>query len=177
MLVASAIFVAVPRAFRAAADAPSDPAGEAAWLAKHPTDYFAASALTQQALDLDLPQRVALWHAAYGLGHHVARYRLNAPAAFTRAGLAHWYELSDADRAAVLRTIEPLLHDEQFFAATWRPLWEVTGDVGLLRRANPGSQNALIQIAGLAVINGRFDDYPALRDALALRRLADFQAR
>ena len=176
MLAALAIFVAVPAAFWSAGEPPADPVGLAKWLTKHPTDYAAASALTDQALDLDLPRRVALWRAAYALAHEVAPYRLNAPSAFTRTGLAHWYELSGADRAAVLRTIEPLLHDNQFFGRNWKPVWEVTGDVDLLRRANPGTQEALINVAQLAVVNGRFDIYRVLRDDLARRRLADLQA-
>lgn len=177
MLAALAIFVAVPRAFWEASAPPADAAALAQWLMKHPTDYAAASVLTEQALDLDLPRRVALWHAAFALGAEVAPYRSNAPAAFTRAGLGHWYELSAADRAEVLRRIEPLLREPQFFETTWQPLWEVTGDVSLLRRANPGTENALTEVARLAAMTGHFDDYRAMRDALARRRLADFEAK
>ena len=154
----------------------SQPAG----IAQHPADYRTASAITDQALDLNTPddrRRFALWRAAHELSVHLAPLRQSPHASFVRAGLFHWYELPEADRAAVLREIEPLLRDADFFRHTYRPLFELTGDLALLRRGNPGTIDALSDLLDLAAANGRFDDYRALRSELQRKRLAELEER
>lgn len=147
------------------------------WIARHPADYESANRIVDLSLDLNASdeRRFALWHAAHQLAEHLAPERASPHAAFVRAGLFHWYELPDSDRAAVLREVEPLLRDEVFFARTYHPLFELTGDLGLLRRANPGTISALATLADLAVTNGRFDDYRALRSELERKRLTVFE--
>jgi len=102
--------------------------------------------------------------------------RAMAAGAFVRSGLFHWYELSDADRHSVMIAIEPLLQDGAFFDAMAQPLFQLTGDFKILRRANPGTEGVLAKLASMAVMNGRFDDYRLFREQLRMRRLLTFQA-
>lgn len=158
---------------------PDDLDGLAAWLARHPADWLAASAITDRSLDSALPlqQRVALWRSSHILAVHLAPLRTNPTAGFVRAGLFHWYELATADRKAVLDAAAPLLRDPAIFSALHRPLWELTHDLRYLRRSAPPTINALSMLRELAIAGGDFAEYRSLRGALRDRRMADFQAR
>jgi hypothetical protein len=158
---------------------PDDLDGLAAWVAHHPADWLAASAITDRSLDSALPlqQRVALWRSSHILAAHLAPLRTNPPAGFVRAGLFHWYELGTADRKAVLEAATPLLRDPSIFGALHRPLWELTRDLGYLRRSAPKTSNALWMLRELAIASGDFAEYRELRTALRDRRMADFQAK
>ncbi|HKO55649.1 MAG TPA: hypothetical protein VJ276_07190 [Thermoanaerobaculia bacterium] len=149
----------------------------ASWLAKHPADWMAASRTADLALDTPLPdeRRFALWRAAHALSSHLAPLRTNPHAAFVRAGLFHWAELSEADRAAVMHELEPLLRDRDFFHRGYRELFALMGDMSLLRRANPGTIDSLTELLDLSAANGRFDDYRALRTELQRKRLTELE--
>ncbi|HEV7919480.1 MAG TPA: hypothetical protein VGR02_01690 [Thermoanaerobaculia bacterium] len=149
----------------------------AAWLASHPGDWMAASRAADLALDTPLAddRRFALWRATHALGDAVAPLRTNPHAAFVRAGLFHWAELSEADRTMVMRQLEPLLRDPDFFHRSYRELFALMGDLSLLRRANPGTIGSLTELLDLAAANGRFDDYRALRTELQRKRLAELE--
>lgn len=155
---------------------PSRPAELAAWLARHPADWLAASQLTDQALDSDLPNRRGLWRAAHGAAKALAPSRLNADAAFVRAGLFHWYELGSGERKEVLDTLSPLLRDPRTFSEMLLPLWQLTRDFGYLRRSAPASAMALMQLRDLAAANGLFDDYRRLREDVRSAQLRQFQS-
>jgi hypothetical protein len=106
-------------------------------------DERALEQICEQALDSNSPSRFAVWHAAH---EQLVRLEPNRPMAsgsFVRSGLFHWYELSDADRHSVMLAIEPLLRDGAFFDAMARPLFQLTGDFRILRRANPGTERVL----------------------------------
>lgn len=150
-----------------------------AWLAHHPADWLAASAITDRSLDsaLSLPQRVALWRSSYALAHYLAPLRPNATAGFVRAGLFHWYELGKTDRDEVLKSARPLLRDPKVFASLHRPLWELTRDLGYLRRAAPPTIPSLLMLRELAVTSGDFQEYRELRSALRDARMREFQAK
>ncbi|HEX2060845.1 MAG TPA: hypothetical protein VHK90_08885 [Thermoanaerobaculia bacterium] len=150
----------------------------AAWLAEHPGDWKAAASLTSIALDSTLPRRFELWRASHELGRTLAPRRTHAAAGFVRAGLFHWYELNDADRAAVLAAAAPLMRgDVRLFDQLHRPLYQLTRDLEYLRRAAPPTVDALLRLRDLAAAYGRFDDYRALREEVRRRRLAIFQQR
>lgn len=158
---------------------PEDLEALAQWLAEHPADWLAASSITDRSLDsaLPLPQRIALWRGSHMLAAHLAPLRSNPTAGFVRAGLFHWYELGPADRQAVLKTAAPLLRDPFFFSAMYRPLWELTRDLGYLRRSAPKDLNALSKLQELAIVSGDFAAYRELRDANRDGRMSDFRAR
>lgn len=156
---------------------PEDLRGAAVWVTEHPADWIAASVISDAALDSALPRRFDLWRASYQLASGLAPRRHNASAAFVRAGLFHWYELPEPDRHAVLVAAMPLLRDPTLFPAMHASLFELTHDLGLLRRANPGTRSALLLLRDLAVKNGRFDDYRAIRQDLRVRTLAEFKER
>jgi hypothetical protein len=158
---------------------PDDLDGLAAWLARHPADWLAASAITDRSLDSErsLPQRVALWRGSHRLAMYLAPLRTNPTAGFVRAGLFHWYELGPADRKAVLDSAAPMLRDPSVFAALQRPLWELTHDLGYLRRSAPTTINALSMLRELALSSGDFAGYRELRAALRDRRMSDFRAK
>jgi len=140
-----------------------------------PADKAAFEKIVEQALDSNSPQRFELWRAA---GQQVARVDPNRPtsaSSFVRSGLFHWYELNDADRKSVLAAIEPSLHDEAFFGRMAEPLFHLTGDFKLLRRANPGTESAISFLASMAVTNGRFADYRLFREQLRKERFVTFQ--
>jgi hypothetical protein len=147
------------------------------WLASHPADWLAATAISDQALDYDSPRRVELWRAAYVHAEYLAPLRPNGAAGFVRAGLFHWYELKEADRKSVLEVAAPLLRDPRVFTALYGPLWQLTKDLGYLRRVAPGTTNAAGQLRDLAVTNGRFEDYRQLRAVVRARRLRDLHER
>jgi hypothetical protein len=151
----------------------------ASWLANRPADWLAASAVTDHSLDaaLPLPRRIALWRGSYALAHHLAPLRANPTAGFVRAGLFHWYELGPDDRQAVLHAAAPLLRDPVVFAAMYRPLWELTRDLGYLRRTAPHTIDALWMLRELALASGDFAQYRQLRAALSVARIETFRAK
>jgi hypothetical protein len=151
----------------------------AVWLRARPADWLAASAITDRSLDapLPLPRRVALWRSSYALAHYLAPRRVNPTAGFVRAGLFHWYELGPADRQAVLAAAAPLLRDPAFFAAMYRPLWELTRDLGYLRRTAPQTIDALWMLREVALASADFTQYRQLRVLLTDVRMNTFRAR
>jgi hypothetical protein len=142
---------------------PKDVPGLAARLAAHPTDWVAAGALTEKALDAPVRDRKALWQAANELAASLAPLRREPRLAFTRSGFFHWEELSAAERKAVLEAYAPLLSDPTFFANNFRSAFALTNDLGYLRRAQPRTPDATRAVAWLAATYGRFDDYRAIR--------------
>jgi len=141
----------------------------------NPADEEALAKIVDGALDSNSPQRFTLWHAAH---EQIVRLDPNRPTAastFVRTGLFHWYELGDADRRSVIAAIEPLLRDPAFFNRMAQPLFQLTGDFTILRRANPGTEGAMSNLASMAVMNGRFADYRQFREQLRKRRLATFE--
>jgi len=150
-----------------------------AWLAWHPADWLAASAITDRSLDSPLPlrQRIALWRSSYALAHYLAPLRPNATAGFVRAGLFHWYELGKADRDEILNAARPLLRDPKVFESMHRPLWELTRDLGYLRRAAPPTIPSLLMLRELALTSGNFHEYRELRTALREARMNEFHAK
>ena len=169
MLASLALFVLNPRA-RRTHEPPEDTAGRALWLATHPADWHTAALLSHQALESFLPQRVALWRAAHEHAMHLAPRRPHATAAFVRGGLFHWYELGESDRRAVIAAAEPLLADPDVFRDLHVPLWQLTRDFALLRRAAP-DELSLLQLSDLAVTNGLFAEYRALREDVRRMRM------
>lgn len=135
----------------------------AAWLAKHPADWLTASLISEAALDSTVPQRIALWRSAYAVAHRLSPRHRNASAAFVRAGLFHWYELSDNDRAAILAAAGPLLRDPQVFNELHQPLWELTRNLGWLRRHAPENINALYALHEISIRYGLFAAHRELR--------------
>lgn len=156
---------------------PEDLRPLAAQLAAHPADFMAASRAADLALDSNLPddRRFAVWRAARNLGDHLAPLRSNPHAAFVRSGLFHWYELSEPDRALVMRDLEPLLRDPDFFHRSYRELFALMGNMTLLRRSNPGTIQSLTELQDLSAANGRFDDYRALRSELQRKRITELE--
>jgi len=156
---------------------PNDPRAIARRLAAHPSDWRAASAMTEHALDAPVADRFALWRAAHDAAMHLAPEREAPRAAFARSAFFHWNELSPADRAAALDAFAPLLHNDPAFADMARPLFELTGDLAMLRRAQPGTVNSLYLLQSIAGTYGRFDDYRVLRDELRAKWRSDFFAK
>jgi hypothetical protein len=174
MLAIAAIYLAV-RPSSEPPPLPDDPIALARHLRAHPADWRAASALTEHALDAPVANRFALWHAAHDVAQTLAPHRDAPRMELVRAAFFHWQELSPADRRAALDTIAPLLRDHGTFYRMARPLFELTGDLAMLRRWNPGSGDALVFLRNLAAMNGRFNDYRELRGELTRKRLADFR--
>src|SRR5436309_515113 len=138
-------------------------------------DWRAAGALSEHALDARVPHRVALWHAANDIAMRLASIRQAPRMQLARAAFFHWTELSAADRRAALATIAPLLRDPATFSGMAKPLFDLTGDLALLRRWNPGSARALELLRNLAATNGRFADYRELRQDVVRQRTAEFR--
>lgn len=143
-------------------------------LAQHPTDWEAASALSERALDEAGAGGVEAWRVGHELAAKMAAGSKTPHLAYARAGFFHWPELSEGDRQSVLVAIEPSLHDVKTFERMARPLFELTGDLGFLRRACPGNVSTLLLLNDLALTNGRFDDYRELRAELAKARASEF---
>lgn len=158
---------------------PPELAPLATWIARHPADWLAASAITDRSLDSALPleRRVALWRSSYAIAHYLAPLRPNPTAGFVRAGLFHWYELGPDDRKTVLASAEPMLRDPAIFASLHRPLWELTRDLKYLRRAAPKTVGALWMLRELAIASGDFAEYRELRTALVDVRMEVFHAK
>jgi hypothetical protein len=152
----------------------SDLASALARLQQHPADWVAASIITEYALDSRSPQRFALWRGAHNYAHGLAPWRANPEIGFVRSGLFHWYELPPADRSAVIAAATPLLRDAGAFGELYAPLFQLTGNMALLRRTNPGTLNALTQLEELAATYGMYDDYRSLREEARRKRLEDF---
>lgn len=155
---------------------PDDAPGLVRWLAVHPADWLAASALADRALDSSLERRIDIWRAAHTIASRLSPARPNAAAAFVRSGLFHWYELDEADRHRVLEAVKPLLRDEATFRQLAVPLWILTRDFALLRQSNPGTPEALGRLRELAITNGLFGDYRALREQIRRARFEAFAA-
>jgi hypothetical protein len=156
---------------------PREAEGLAQWLRRHPSDFAAATALLEVALDSRIPSRFELWRDTYRLATRLAPYRPHPRQAFVRSGLFHWYELTDGDRRAVLAAAAPLLRDPEVFAAMRVPLWELTENFDYLLRNHPPDVESLVVLRDLAAENGLFDRYRTLRGEVVRQRLADFETR
>jgi hypothetical protein len=142
-------------------------------LVQHPTDWPAASALTEVSLDTRLDTRVVLWRSAYEHASLLAPERNDPPNAFVRAAFFHWPELSEEDHRVALAAYSRLLSDPTVFARMARPIFELTGDLSFLQRYGPPNAKTLAWLTGLASSNGRFADYRGMRGELQKKRLAE----
>lgn len=156
---------------------PGDVRALAQWIAERPSDWIAASELSDRSLDSDLPRRVELWHAAHELAEKLAPRRPNTAAGFVRAGLFHWYELDPDDRRKVLDVAAPLMRDPEVFDTLYRPMWQLTRDFNYLRRVAPPTIPAWTYLRDIAAANGRFADYRDLRESLRTLRMQMFVQR
>jgi hypothetical protein len=145
----------------------------ARWVAEHPADFVAASSLSDQSLDSDLPRRFELWRAAHRHATHLAPLRENTTAGFVRAGLFHWPELSASDRASVLRAASRLLADQRSFEAMAEPLWRLTHDLRFLERSAPDGIAPMLVLQSIALKHGRFEEYGRLREAVRRERMEE----
>ncbi|MEA2236574.1 MAG: hypothetical protein QOC81_1298 [Thermoanaerobaculia bacterium] len=155
----------------------ADARGLAERIARHPTDWPAASALTEVALDTRLDTRVLLWRSAFEHASLLAPERRDPPNAFARAAFFHWQELSEADHRNALAAYGRLLGDPAVFARTGRPIFELTGDLFFLQRVGPQTADTLAWLTGLASSSGKFADYRKLRGELPQKRIDEFGAR
>ncbi len=146
-------------------------------IARHPTDWAAASALTEVALDTRLSNRLVLWRAAYEHASLMAPDFKEPATAFARDAFFHWTELSEKDKRDVIVAYGPALRDPGVFARMARPLFELTGDLSILRRAGPPTAETPATLISLALPNGLFADYRSLRGELQQKRLDDFARR
>jgi hypothetical protein len=156
--------------------APKDVAALGRWMAEHPADALAASALADLALDSNVEHRRDLWRASYEQAFHLSPLRTNAAAGFVRAGMFHWYELDDRDRQRVLDAAVPLMRRQRFFDRVHMSIWSLTRDFAYLRRVAPNSLSALASLNTLAVSRGLFAEYRELRQAIKQRTVADIRA-
>jgi hypothetical protein len=176
MTAAAIVFVLRPPQFRWISPS-TDPRALAARIARHPADWEAASALTEVALDSRLENRIALWRGAYEHAALLAPERTDPANAFARAAFFHWSELPANDQQEALDAFAPLLRDEGLFSRMAKPLFELTGDLSLLRNAHPSTRYAIGIVMDLALANGFFDDYRKLRTEMERRVSDDFAAR
>jgi hypothetical protein len=146
-------------------------------MAWHPTDWQAASALTEVALDSRLGNRMVLWRAAYEDASMLAPESFDPVNAFARAAFFHWTELSAKDKQDALAAFAPLMRDPAMFGRMAKPIFELTGDLSMLRRSHPPTEYAIGTLAFLALSNGLFADYRNLRGELERQRIDDFAAR
>jgi hypothetical protein len=149
----------------------------AARIVRHPSDWPAASALTEVALDTRLETRVQLWRSAYEHASLLAPERGDPPNAFARAAFFHWTELSDKDRSDALNAYATLLRDPNTFHRMAHPIFELTGDLSYLQRSGPQTADTTAWLIGLALPNGRFADYRALRHEWQQQHLDEFTAK
>ena len=156
---------------------PSDAPALASRVGRHPTDWEAATLLTEVSLDSPSDKRVLLWRAAYDHASRLAPSRPGPANSFARAAFFHWQELSPKERQDALNAYAPLLEDPFRFARMAQPLFELTGDLSMLERARPHSDYATGIVISLALSNGFFEDYRKLRVDLQRERLDDFAAR
>jgi hypothetical protein len=153
---------------------PHDSAGLATRLLVHPTDWQAASALAERALDDMSPRRIEAWHAAYSMAQQLAPHSDGPRTAFVRDGLFHWYELGEGDRRTVLVALDPLMRDPMFFFRLTGPFFYLTGNVAYLRRVRPQTLGATETLGEFVVMNGRFADYHDLRAEAERQRTREF---
>ncbi len=146
-------------------------------LSDTPANWLLASEIADGALDRDSPRRFALWRAAYAHAKLLAPRRVNADAAFVRAGLFHWYELQSEDRARVMQAAGPLMRDPLFFARMHVPLLQLTRDFAWIRTHAPQTLDTRAALRNLAISQGLFSEYRALRDEVRATRLQTFAAR
>lgn len=173
MVAAAVVFRLHPPQFswtRTSADAKT----LAARIATHPTDWQAASALTEVALDVRTDHRIGLWRAAYEQASLLAPDRSEPAQAFARAAFFHWTDLPAKDQREVMTAFAPLLRDPPMFVRMVKPIFEMTGDLSVLRRAHPPTEGAIVTLMSLASANGLFDDYRSLRRELERHRIDDF---
>jgi hypothetical protein len=156
---------------------PADARVLAMRIARNPTDWPAASALTEVALDTRLDTRVILWRTAYEHASLLAPERTDPPTAFARAAFFHWWELSKEDQRDALDAYAGLMRDPIVFARMEQPIFELTGDLSYLRRSGPQTANMFASLMNLALANGRFADYRALRADVQQKRLDELRAR
>ena len=155
---------------------PATTAALASRVARHPTDWEAATLLTESSLDSPSDKRVLLWRAAYDHASHLAPAQPGPAGSFARAAFFHWQELSPKDQQDALNAYAPLLADHDRFARMAQPLFELTGDLSMLERARPRDDDSTRLLISLALRNGLFDDYRKLRTDLAHERLEEFKA-
>jgi hypothetical protein len=146
-------------------------------MAWHPTDWDAASALTEVALDTRVSKRIVLWRAAYEDASMLAPESSDPANAFARAAFFHWTELSAKDQRDALAAFSPLLRDPAMFGRMARPIFEMTGNLSMLRRSHPPTESSIRMLISLALPNGLFADYRDLRGELERQRMDDFAAR
>jgi hypothetical protein len=170
----SLLLFAIVRPHLPASAPPNDVAGAAAWLASHPADYLAADQITDGALDTPASRRLEIWRTSHELAVQLAPWRSGPRMAFVRSGLEHWYELSPRDRADVLKSAGPLLHDPEIFGRVARPLFDLTGNFTYIRSNAPHDATSRDQLLRIAATNGLFADYRSLRAEAATARLRRF---
>jgi hypothetical protein len=175
MAAAAAVFIVQPPEIRWV-PLSNDPRILAARIARHPTDWPAATALSEVALDARVGNRVVLWRAAYEHAIRLAPERPDPVNAFARAAFFHWTELSEKDKRDALAAFAPLLHEEATFGRMAKPLFELTGDLSMLHRARPPGEYAMRTLIYLALTNGFFADYRNLRGELERQRGDEFAA-
>jgi hypothetical protein len=176
MLIAAAVFALWPPEI-GSPPLPGTPPALAARVAKHAADWEAATVLAEVALDARNENRLQLWHAAYGHASALAPGMPGPPNSFARAAFFHWAELSPNDQQEALAAYAPLLQDPFRFVRMAGPLFELTGDLSMLERAQPHTEYSTRVLIDLALPNGRFDDYRKLRGELQQLRAVDFNAR
>jgi hypothetical protein len=172
----SALLFVVHRPEIGSAPLPSSVAALASRVDRHPSDWEAATLLTEVSLDSPSPKRALLWRAAYDHASRLAPDRPGPASSFARAAFFHWQELSPKERQDALNAYAPLLGDESRFARMAQPLFELTGDLSMLERARPRTEASTAILISLALRNGFFDDYRKLRADLQRERLEDFAA-
>jgi hypothetical protein len=175
MSIAAAIFLLRPPEI-SSVPMPADARGLAERIVKHPSDWRAASGLSEAALDSRIDARLALWRAAYGHASMLAPESPDPPNGFARGAFFHWAELSPGDQSAALAAFGPLLRDPNIFGRMAKPVFEITGDLVTLRRWHPPTQDATGMLIWLALPNGFFADYRQLRAEMQRERIADFNA-
>jgi hypothetical protein len=143
----------------------------------HPTDWRAASALSEHVLDEEYPHRIEAWRAAHALAAALAPHFEAPRVKYARAGLFHWLEISSSDRKQVLDAIQPLMRDPVTYARMAHPIFELTGDLNWLRHARPDDLASLRDLRDLAATYGRFQDYRELREEETRKSVADFESR
>jgi hypothetical protein len=175
MSIAAALFLLRPPEIRPV-PMPSDVRGLAGRIVKHPSDWHAASALSEAALDSRIDDRLALWRAAYGHASLLAPESPDPPNGFASGAFFHWAELSPDDRRAALTAFGPLLRDPNIFGRMAKPIFELTGDLGTLQRWHPPTRDATGMLIWLALPNGFFADYRQLRAEMQRERMNEFTA-
>jgi hypothetical protein len=174
-MLAAAVIVGIARP-RADDAVPRQLPALAGWLASHPADFMAASAITEQALDSSARDRFELWREAHAHAVALAPQREQARSAFARSGLFHWYELPPRDRRDVLRNTQPLLRQPGQFRVLAQPLFQLTHDFDLLRRNRPDDLESIQILSSVAATNGLFAQYRVMRSEDVAQRMRTFQS-